>query len=300
MKVSGEMQLFVQTVESGGFSAAARTLDLTPSALSKQIARLEARLGVRLLNRTTRRLALTPEGETYFNRCKGILEEIRAAEAEITRFRERPSGLLRVTVGVAFGVHQLVPVLPKFLARYPDIHLDLSVTDHFVDLIDGRVDLAVRSGHLADSSLVARKISDLYRIICAAPDYLAKHGTPTSPDDLARHNCIAIGSAPQLKRWRFNIDGRPRVVDVAGNVVADNAETVLQLGVLGQGIIRLGDVVVAEPIQRGLLVPILTHCHTAEPLPLYAVYPRGKHRSPKLTAMVEFLLQEFGHAPWRI
>jgi DNA-binding transcriptional LysR family regulator len=303
MDTPGEMKAFVRAVELGGFSAAARDLDLTPSALSKLTTRLEDRLGVRLMNRTTRKLALTPEGEAYFASAKRILAEIAEAEAEVTQFATRPKGLLRVNVGVAFGLHQLAPALPRFLDRYPEIELDISVTDRLVDLVEEGADVAIRNGVLRDSSLVARKICDLHRVICASPLYLKRHGTPRVPHDLAGHNCISISGAPQLRRWPFDVvvDGARTVehIEVRGNVSANNAETLLQLAATGLGIIRLTDVIVGDGIRAGWLTPILTDSHHVEPVPLSAVYPQGKHKSPRVAAFVNFLVEHFADAPWR-
>lgn len=294
------MASFVRAVELGGFSAAARGLGVTPSAVSKLVTRLEARLGVRLLNRTTRQLALTPEGEAFFQRSKRILEEIDEAEADVARFRERPRGLLRVNVGTAFGLHQLAPAVPEFLALYPEIQLDITVTDRLVDLIEEGADVAIRTGNLADSTLIARKICDWERSICAAPAYLKKHGVPKKPDDLLKHNCIGVGGSPHLSRWPFETKQGMRIVEVSGNVSANNAETLLQLAEAGLGIIRLGDVIVAEALRAGRLIRLLADVQHAEPLSLQAVYPQGRHRSPKVAVFVEFLIARFGSMPWRV
>lgn len=294
-----EMEAFVRAVELGGFSAAARELGLTPSALSKLVSRLEARLGVRLLNRTTRALTLTAEGESYFTRSQRILADIRDAEAEAARARDRPRGLLRMNVGAAFGLHQLARAVPLFLERYPEIQLELAVTDRMVDLTREAADLALRTGPLPDSNLIARKICDLQRVICAAPAYLARCGVPGSSDDLRSHNCIVINTSSRLNQWPFRTAKGRRIIQVSGNLTANNAEAVLQLGLAGAGIVRLGDNIVGDEIHRGNLIPILTDTHWAEPLPLHAVYPQGRQRSPKLGAMLDFLVEQFAGAPWR-
>jgi DNA-binding transcriptional LysR family regulator len=299
MDTPGEMKAFVRAVELGGFSAAARDLNLTPSALSKLATRLEDRLGVRLMNRTTRKLALTAEGEAYYASAKRILSEIEEAEAEVTRFSQHPKGLLKVNVGVAFGLHQLAPAMPKFLARYPDIELDITVTDRLIDLVEEGADVAIRNGVLADSSLVAKKICDLERVICASPAYLKKHGLPKKPEDLRNHNCISISGAPQLRRWPFDVDGQIQHLEVKGNIAANNAETLLQLAAAGVGIIRLTDVIVGDGIRAGWLTPILVGSHHVEPLPLSAVYPHGRHKSPRVAAFVNFLVDTFSTTPWR-
>ncbi len=293
------MTAFVRAVEHGSFSVAARELGLTPSAVSKLVTRLEDRLGVRLLNRTTRRLALTPEGEAYFERSQRILSEIAEAENEVARFRAQPKGLLRVNVGTAFGTHQLAPALPEFLARHPEVHVELTVTDRVVDLIEEGADLGIRLGNLVDSSLVARRICELERVICAAPSYLRAHGTPRVPEDLPRHNCLSVAYAPNLRRWPFDTPEGVRHLEVKGNVSANNADTLLQLAILGVGVIRLSDVIVGEAIRAGQLVPILQDVHHGEALPLHAVHPTGRHRSPKVAAMIDFLVERFSGAPWR-
>ena len=299
MDRTAEMTAFVRSVDTGGFSAAARELGLTPSALSKLVTRLEDRLGARLLQRTTRRLQLTPEGEAFYLRSRRILAEIDEAEAEVVQAGVSPKGLLRLHCGSAFGMHQLAPAIPLFLARHPEVTLDITINDQPPATMEEGIDLAIRIGALDESSMVARRICNLERVICAAPAYLAKYGTPRTPDDLQQHNCLWITSLPVLRRWPFDTDDGIRVVHIDGNVVANSAETVLQLAVAGVGITRLTDVIVGDAIRRGELLPILTDWHHVEPVPLYATYPSGRHLSPKIRAMVEFLVDQFGLAPWR-
>ncbi len=299
MDRTAEMIAFVRAVETGGFSAAARDLGLTPSALSKLVGRLEDRLGVRLLHRTTRRLQLTAEGETFFNRARPILTALDEAEAEVAAAGAQPRGLLRLNCGSAFGRHQLTPAIPRFLERYPEIELDLTIDDLAPVPTDERYDLTIRIGALDESSAVARRICNLERVICAAPAYLERHGMPRTPDDLQRHNCLWITSLPALRRWPFDTDDGIRVVHISGNIVANNAETVLQLAVAGVGITRLTDVIVGDALRRGALVPVLTEWHHVEPVPLYATYPSGRHLAPKVRAMMDFLVEQFGHTPWR-
>ena len=293
------MSAFVRSVDGGGFSAAARELGLTPSALSKLVTRLEDRLGARLLQRTTRRLQLTPEGEAFYVRSRRILADMDEAEAEVVEAGVRPTGLLRLHCGSAFGMHQLAPAIPLFLERHPGVELDITISDEpLVGLGEG-VDLAIRIGPLDESSMVARRICNLERVICAAPSYLERCGAPRTPDDLQQHNCLWITSLPVLRRWPFDTDDGIRVVHIDGNVVANNAETVLQLAMAGVGITRLTDVIVGDAIRRGELIPILSDWHHVEPVPLYATYPSGRNLSPKIRAMVDFLVEQFGPAPWR-
>ncbi len=184
MDTNSDLRVFVRAVDRGSFSAAAKDLGLTPSAVSKLVSRLEDRLGARLLERSTRRLALTPEGEMFFARAKRIVADIEEAEEEVTRIRGAPRGRLRINSGTAFGLHQLAPALAGFLARYPEIDLELSITDRLVDLIEEQADIAVRSGHIPKGPFVQRKLADLQRVICAAPAYLAQRGTPKVAADL--------------------------------------------------------------------------------------------------------------------
>ncbi|MGV0952088.1 MAG: LysR family transcriptional regulator [Azonexus sp.] len=299
MDRAAEMSAFVCSVDRGGFSAAARELGLTPSALSKLVTRLEDRLGARLLQRTTRRLLLTPEGEAFYVRSRRILADMDEAEAEVVEAGVSPKGLLRLHCGSAFGMHQLAPAIPLFLERHPGVELDITISDTPLAAVEEGVDLAIRIGPLDESSLVARRICNLERVICAAPSYLARCGTPRTPDELQQHNCLWITSLPVLRRWPFDTDDGIRVVHIDGNVVANNAETVLQLAIAGVGITRLTDVIVGDAIRRGELVPILGEWNHVEPVPLYATYPSGRNLSPKIRVMVDFLVEQFGAAPWR-
>lgn len=299
MAAPSEMTAFVRAAALGGFSAAARELSLTASGVSKLVARLEDRLGVRLLNRTTRKLSLTAEGAAYFARASRIVADIEEAEAELASFRRRPKGLLRVNVLVAFGKRQFIPVLPRFLERYPEIQVDVELSDRRVDLVKEGVDIAIRIGKLEDSSLVARKICDFERGVFAAPSYIARHGTPRRPENLLEHNCVWISAMPELRRWPFQTRQGRQVIEVTGSVTANGGDALVDLAVLGVGIARLADFVSAQEVAAGRLQPILAEFHDKQPIPLHALYPQGRHRSPKVAAMIDFLLENFAHAPWR-
>lgn len=299
---AAELNALVTSIDAGGFAPAARLLGVTASAISKKVNRLEARLGVRLLNRTTRSLAPTPEGEAFLARGRRILAELDEAEEEAARFRSTPRGTLRLHSLVAIGLHQLPPLLTEFLQRYPEMRIELSVSDRAFDLVEEGVDMALRHGVLPDSTLIGRKVCDMHRLICASPAYLRRRGTPRTPDELLEHDCVVISTAPDFRRWPFDdptAPGGTRTLDVGGRINANNAESVLQMGLLGAGVIRLVDAVVGEHIRAGRLVPILTDCHHVEPLPLSIVYPQGRLRSPKVAAMVDFLIEKLGPAPWR-
>jgi DNA-binding transcriptional LysR family regulator len=294
-----DMRAFVRVVEHRSFAAAAKALGLTSSAVSKLVSRLEDRLGVCLLHRTTRRLALTSEGEVYFTRARRILAEIDDAEIEISRMRGAPSGRLRVNTSTGFGVHQLAPALPELLARYPEITVELSITDRVVDLVADHADVTIRAGRITDTALAARKIADFQRIVCAAPSYLERHGVPQLPADLASHPCIVVSHHGQ-SRWPFRTDNGVIYAEVVPRVMTDSAEVAVRLAVEGAGIARLGEGIIDKPIRDGRLLPLLTAFHHSDSIPLSALYLAGRHRLPKVRVFLNFLVERFGSAPWRL
>jgi DNA-binding transcriptional LysR family regulator len=214
---------------------------------------------------------LTAEGEGYFAHCRRILIEMEQAEAELLRHRDAPYGLLRVNCGLTFGQHQLVATIPEFLRRYPDVQLELALTDHIVSLMEEGVALVIRVGAPADSALVGRKICNFERVICASPDYLKRHGEPHGPEDLRAHNCLYVTTANALRAWPFDTPNGPLVIEVAGNFAANNTSTVFDLALQGLGIARLADYIVNEQIRQGRLVELLRAAHRLEPVPLYAL-----------------------------
>lgn len=292
-----DMLAFVRVIENGSFAAAAREVLLTPSALSKTITRLEQRLGTQLITRTTRRLALTAEGEIYLSRCRDILAAIEAAESEITASGASPRGHIRVTAGTAIGRRQVTRLLPDFLARYPDITVEMNISDQRVDLVAENIDVALRAGDLTDSSLVGRKIVDARRLICASPKYLADHGTPERPDDLLNHNCIVMARFPHLAQWPFYTPEGVARIQVSGNVSTDNADVQLDLAVAGHGIVRMVDIHLADPVRRGLLVPLLSRENADEPIPIWALMPAGRNRVPRVRVFLDFLVERLENLP---
>jgi DNA-binding transcriptional LysR family regulator len=297
---ASEMAAFVRVVDSHGFSAAAPSLGRTPSAVSKLVTRLEARLGVRLLQRTTRALRLTPEGEVFYAAARRIVAEIAALESQIAGQSGTPSGVLRVTTSLAFSTHQLAPVLSEFLARHPLVTVELLPTDRVVDMVEEGIDVAIRIGRLADTSFMARKIGEDKRLICAAPSYLARHGTPRRPEDLARHNCIVSRDHAHLNRWPFKVDGRVVEVDVRGRVAVSEGEAQMQLALQGIGVVRLTRLTLARAIRDGALVPLLGDFSADEPVGIHAVWPHRRHLAPKVPAFVNFLVEKFTPPPWEI
>lgn len=298
MERSHEMGIFVRVVEESGLSAAARSLNLAPSTISKIMTRLEERLGVRLMNRTTRQFKLTAEGEEFYKRSRAIIQEIEDAEAAVSRAKADLSGPLRVISMVAFGNYQLVPIIPEFLARHPGVHIDLTLTDGKMDVIEAGADVGVLHGNLPDSSLIVHRLVDDRRVVVASPDYLKRFGAPSQPEDLMKHNCIIWWNAQRhLNRWPF--DGG-RVVTVKGNVTVDNGETLVRMATAGAGLIRLAEFVAGAAIRDGLLVPVLTDHTRDDVLPIYAIFPHRQHLASKVRAFVDFLDEKFSPVPpWR-
>jgi DNA-binding transcriptional LysR family regulator len=290
---SAEMNAFVRVAERGSFAAAAADLGLTPSALSKLVTRIEDRLGVRLLTRTTRKLALTAEGELFVARSRDILASIEAAEAEVTAASERPRGHLRISVGTAVAKQILGPALPVFLGRYPDITVELHVSDRQVDLVAEQIDVAIRSGALGDSTLVARKVGEATRVICASPLYLEKHGTPRAPSDLLQHNCLTL-PGPAWSQWPFHSHEGINRLAVSGTFTSDNADLLLDMALAGLGVARLADFMVARALRDVALVRLLVDSHVPESFPIHALTVPGRHRAPRIRAFVDFLAEEFG------
>lgn len=292
-----EMLAFARAVETGGFTAAAVALKLTPSAVSKIVTRLENRLGVRLLNRTTRKIALTPEGEIYFRRCQRILADIEDAEQAVAQSGGKPQGLLRVNTGVAFGTHHLVPVLPVFLARYPEVKIELTLGDKLVDLVEEGADVAVRMAPMVDSALIARRICEVPRRIVASPAYVKQHGRPKLPEDLPRHNCIGFALHPHLNEWPFRgPDGTTRI-RVTGNAETNNADALYGMVLAGLGIGRFSEMLAGPDIRAGRLVALLDDVHDSEMQSLHALYPHRRFLSPKVEAFIAFLVETFAQQP---
>jgi DNA-binding transcriptional LysR family regulator len=294
-----EMGIFQRVIERGSFAGAAEDMGLSPSAVSKLITRLELRLGVRLINRTTRRLALTPEGEIYLARSRDILHAIESVEAEIASARLSPRGHIRVHAFPTFAVEHLSAVLPDFLARFPRITFEFLVTNRTVDLIADNVDIALRVGPLTDSSLVACKVADLTQVVCASPKYLTAYGRPAKPSDLMRHACLILSHFPRSATWSFQVNGKPVHVQVKGPVTADSAHMLLKLAIEGAGIIRFGDIIVERAIEEGLLEPLLQDLQETRKFPFWAILPPGRQRTPKVKVFLDFLMERFGSGPWR-
>ncbi|MGF1474382.1 MAG: LysR family transcriptional regulator [Geminicoccaceae bacterium] len=295
-----DTDMFLAIVEGGSFSAAARQLGRTPSSISKQMARMEDRLGARLVQRTTRKLNLTSEGRIFYERCRVIMTELREAEAAVAAAEERPRGVLRVTAPVPFGRYQMQSIIPDFLDRYPEVELDLTLSDAIADLISEGLDLGIRIGGLADESLVVRKLAENRRILCASPAYLAARGTPSSPDDLKHHNCLNYTNNLQLNDWPFETGQGVIASRFDGNFRANSGELLFELALAGLGIIRASEFMAGPAIQRGDLVQLLPEFGLGDSPDIVAVYPHRRHLSAKVRAFVDFMVERFHPVPpWR-
>lgn len=301
MDRQSEMAVFVGVVDGEGFSAAARKMGMTPSAVSKLIGRLEDRLGTRLLNRTTRKVSLTEEGRAYYDRAVRILEDIDAAEREIADLRAEPQGILRVHSSTAFGEHYLVPVIHEFFECFPKVEIHLELSDTLIDLVGQGVDLALRIGALTDSSLLARKILPVHRIVAGAPSYFDRYGVPKKPDDLVHHNCMRVSFETALNRWEFLGPDGPRQVQVSGSLQVSDSAVLFSAALAGVGLIRASHFLLGPAIADGRLIPVLQKYETNQELNVFAVYPPGRHASPKLRAFVDFLIEKFRSDPsWQV
>jgi DNA-binding transcriptional LysR family regulator len=289
---SGEMEVFVRVVEVGGFSAAARTLRMTPSAVSKLIARLEARLGARLFNRSTRKLQLSPEGCVFYERATRILADLNEAEFNAGT-GEKPEGRIRLNTNASYGTHILAPLMPAFLERYPGITLDIAQTDMVIDLLEERTDVAVRAGPLKSSRLVARKLGATQMMIVGAPSYLEKHGTPRSVPELEKHLRLGFGYARTIEGWPLLHEGEIVRVPVVGRVQASDGEALRHLALAGTGLARLAAFTVRDDIAAKRLVPLLEGCSRDDLEEVHAVYlGQGGLLPARVRALLDFLAEK--------
>ncbi|SFO44167.1 DNA-binding transcriptional regulator, LysR family [Mesorhizobium sp. NFR06] len=289
---SGEIEVFVRVVEAGSFSAAARALRMTPSAVSKLIARLETRLGARLISRSTRRLQLTPEGAAFHDSGMRILADLDAAEREAAA-GAAPRGRLRVNSYVPFGQHRLMPLLPRFLERYPEISVEAVLTDSVIDLMEERADVAIRAGPLRESRLVARKLGQSRMVVVASPAYLEERGTPRTPADLTSHNLLAFGFVRHIDGMPFvDATGAPVMVPIAGNATVSDGEAMRLTTLAGAGVARLARWHVEPDIAAGRLVQLLEDFNPGDEEPTHAVYVgQGKHLPARVRAFLDFLAE---------
>jgi DNA-binding transcriptional LysR family regulator len=294
-----EMRIFRAVAETGGFTAAALALDLQQPHVSRVVSNLERRLGVSLLRRSTRRLQVTQEGRQYLALCSRILEEIETGEAQLSRAGQHMSGDIRVTVATSFGMDQIVPLLPNFLERYPDLRVRLSLSDTLADIIGEGFDVAIRMGSLQDSNLVSRKLCRLQRVVTASPAYIAKHGVPSTPADLARHNCL-MWEPPMdhLNHWPFIIDGERTSMLINGNFQTSSGVSSVFMCLAGMGITRMAEHMVLPSIRSNMLVPLLTDFQPSDETAIYALYPRDSSLHPRVRAFINYVTERLSRPPW--
>lgn len=293
----GNMEAFVRVAETKSFSEAARRLRSSKSLVSRQVAALEAELGVRLFHRTTRSLSLTEEGRRYHANVTRILNDIEEANLSVSQSQAAPRGRLRVSAPMSFGILHIGPAIQDFLADHPHVELDLSLNDRYVDLVDEGFDLAIRIGRLADSSLVARKLAGHRMVLCATPAYLKQHGTPRDPDDLKGHQCLCFSANSQQPEWHFvTKDGTPWLVQIQGRFHSNNGDVLRTAALQNLGIIYLPSFIVGPDIQAGALASLLPE-FVPNDAAIHAVYPHSRHLSPKVRAFIDFLAERYGPRP---
>ncbi len=284
-----EMTAFTEVARLGSFSAAARDLGLSPSAVSKLITRMENRLGSRLFNRTTRKLQLTESGEQFLERCLTILEQVEAAEEQLSGSQKQPAGQLVVSCSPGFARHRLLPLTQQFLLCYPGIRLKLLLSGKQADIISEGIDVAIRLGQLSDSSLMARKLGQSKRIICASPTYLKANGTPQTPGDLNSHNCLTTSTSEQFNQWPLAARQGKTVFKVTGNFITDTVDALHQMAIAGLGIVRLSEFMIGEDIASGRLIPLLEE-YNQEMQQIHAIYAHRRYVPGKVRVFIDFLL----------
>jgi len=289
---SGEMEAFVQIVDRGGFSAAARALGMTPSAVSKLIGRLEARLATQLVHRSTRKLQLTPEGQLFYDRSVRVLADLDEAE-RCAASGAVPRGRVTISASVSFGHHVLLPLVPGLLAAHPEITLDIGLTDRVVDLMDERADIAIRWGRLDSSELVARLLGHTQQAIVGSPDYLARHGSPTTREELAQHQRLGTNYRRTTTGWPLRVDGRAADLPIGGSVRASDGEALRHLALAGAGLARLSIYHLHADIAAGRLVPVMQAFNPLDTEPIHAVYLGKPGRLPsRIRAVLDFLVAQ--------
>ncbi|HEX8593855.1 MAG TPA: LysR family transcriptional regulator [Pseudomonas sp.] len=292
MDIAGDLEIFTLVAQTGSFSEAARRLDLAPSSIARVVDRIEARLGVRLLLRTTRSLTVTAEGATYLSSARRILADLKETEQLITH-QGSPRGRLRVSGSILYGKTFLVPLLGAFIQRYPDILVDINLTDTVVDIASGQADVALRLGPLLDSPLTARKLGETRKVIVASPAYLARRGTPLIPEDLLHHDCINFNFKRTGPDWPFRKDGHDYSLIVKGSVETNNGDTQGQLAAEGVGIARVCAETVEQAIIAGQLIPLLEAFNPGDGEEIHVVFLGGPHIPARVRCFVDYLVECF-------
>lgn len=290
------MEAFVAVVDCGSFVRASERLAVSTTTVSRLVSELEAHLQVRLLQRTTRRLSLTDLGRTYYQHAVTLLDELIAAEAVVSSSAQAASGVLRVSAPVSFGGRHLAALLPQFHAAHPQVRVELSLNDRIVDLVDEGHDVAIRITEQLAGTLVARPLAPVRLVICAAPDYLARHGTPRTPEELSGHQCLLYSYTEQPGNWLLAGPEGPVAVPVKGFLSANNGDALREAALAGAGIVRQPSFIVGDDLQAGRLVPLLCE-YAPPPITACAVYPSRRHLSAKVRAFVDFLAGAWGDPP---
>jgi DNA-binding transcriptional LysR family regulator len=294
------LEVFVKVAASGSLSSAARTMGMSQTMVTKHIAALEARLGVKLFHRTTRRLSITEAGRSYLESSGRILAEIEAADAAVAADRVEPRGLLRINAPVSFGSRQIAPLLAEFAVRHPLVTAELGLNDRLVDLADEGWDLAIRIGNLSDSSLIARRIAPCRTVVCAAPSYLEAKGRPLTVSSLADHNCLGytLSQRHPFDRWVFGTRADVSV-QVSGNLRANNGDALRAAAIAGQGVIHQPTFIVADDLRAGTLAALTLDQPTVELAGIYAVFLPDRHPAAKVRAFIDFIATRFApEPPW--
>jgi DNA-binding transcriptional LysR family regulator len=299
------MRVFAKVVESSSFVGAAARLDISASMVTLHVKELEERLGVRLLNRTTRKVSLTETGRAYYERCKRLLADLEETEQAVSDMHAAPRGELHVNATPTFGILQLAPAMADFTTRFPAISVELMLSERKVDLIEDGFDVAVRVGELPDSSLIARQLAPCRMVVCGAPSYFETHGKPRTPDDLTNHNCLTVAGtgSPYYRAWHLMAaDGTALNISPLGNLRTNSGAVLIVAAIAGHGLAYLPTYLVGDALQSGRLVTVLDDYMTP-PLPLRALYPHNRYLSCKVRAFVDFLAARFGQDPpwdsWR-
>ena len=292
-----EMRTFVQVVDTGSFVGAAEPLDMSKAAVSRYVADLEARLGVRLLHRTTRRLSLTEDGEVFYLRCKELLGGLDAAEAEVTARSGDAVGQLRVNAPVSFGILYLAPVWAAFKARHPQVSFDVTLSDRMVDIVDEGFDLAIRITQLQNSSLISRRLASTRMVLCASPTYLARQGTPVHPSELVQHHILAYSYWSSRDEWAFDGPDGVVVVKTTPCLRSNNGDTCRAVALAHEGIILQPSFMVGADLAAGTLVELCPGYRALE-MGIHAVYSSRKHVAPKVRLLIDFLVEHFAEPRW--
>lgn len=297
----GDIAAFVAVVDSGNYTRASGSVGVSRSAIGKSITRLESQLGVRLLNRTTRQLSLTEEGRIMYERCKQILEDLEEVDATMALRREKPTGTLRLTAPLSLGQRHVLPVIDRFLKKWPELRADVVFSDRYVDLIEERFDIAIRIGEPKDDSrILTRTIATQHMVTCASPEYLARRGVPATPEELSKHDTVFFRNAEKRRNWRYMTPFGDFIYDGPGRMDIDSSEAMLSSAIAGFGIIQLPDYLAFQALEKGELVAILTEFKIA-PEPVRIIYPSKRHLSPRIRGFVDLIVDEWQNkdVPWR-